>query len=127
MPTSLPGTQIIIQSYNFPPLTTPNPAITLIVHSMPPNSNTIILEAELGEPNMKGAQSQEVVETILKEFLEGCIPDNAGGERKWAIWSNTKSEDGGGGKESTRGWEGTERIRRSTQMLTSCMRESSIV
>lgn len=95
---------------------------------MPPNSNTIILEAELGESAVNGIESLEVVETILKEFLEGCIPDNAGGRRKWAIWPDTKSEDGrGDGRNSARGWEGTERIRKSTQMLTSCMRESSIV
>lgn len=75
-------------------------------------------------------------EAVLKEFLEGCIPDNAGGERKWAIWPRSipnpidKDEDMGDRAvrdNSQEGWKGTERIRRSTQMLTSCMRESSMI
>lgn len=122
-PTPLPGTQVVIQSYTFPTLTTPNPPINLIVHSMPPTTNSIILEAEYSAPasTVSADEGEESVwEATLREFLEGCIPDNAGGERRWAVWPKEEEEPQGP-------WEGPERIRRTTQMMTTMMREASVV
>jgi len=66
-----------------------------------------------------------VVESILKEFLGGCIPDGAGGEYKWWTWTgDDEQRDSDIGNDS---WEGTERQRRLTQLLGRCMREGAIL
>ena len=58
----------------------------------------------------------QIVETILREFLGGCVPDGAGGEYKWY----TDSEGGSGG------WDGVERQRKLTLLLGRCMREGGL-
>lgn len=88
---------------------------------MPPNHNIIILEAEYTGP----VDDEQVCESILKEILAGCIPDGAGGERKWATWTEGSSSSNSGGNEW--GSDGTERQRRVVQMLVTAMRDSLIV
>lgn len=114
-PTALSGTLASVQSYLFPPLPSPHPPISLIVHSIPTNHTSIIvLEAEYSDDT---GMEAEVVETILKEFLEGCIPDHAGGERKWYIWDEGEDSE----------WEGTEKSRKATQLLARCLRDSAVI
>jgi hypothetical protein len=118
-PTPLSGIITSLQSFSFPALSSPQPPISLTFHSPPSqHSNTIFLEAEYADSSSESG-ALDVIETILKEFLLGCIPDHAGGERRWWIW-----DEGEGSKD---GWEGSERTRRATQLLGRCLRENGII
>ena len=53
--------------------------------------------------------------SVLKEFLEGCLPDGVGGERKFTEWEEGERREGV--------WEGVERSRRVLALLAQCLRE----
>lgn len=129
------------------------------MHAIPSNTGTVILEGEWGganadadavdsDPSKTGKGETEMVEMVLKEFLEGCLPEGVGGERKFVSWWQFQEEEDEGrrtdGREAdgmvvdddddhdandkaTTGWEGIERNRRVTQMLARTLRESGVI
>ena len=91
------------------------PPIALTLHIPTTNGQArhILLEAEYSGH----ISDTKVAESILREFLEGCIPEGAGGEYKWY----TESEPEGDGN-----WEGAERHRKLTLLLGKCMKEGGL-
>jgi hypothetical protein len=118
--------------------------LTLSIHAIPNNNGLVILEGEW--EGSSGGSGETPVQAILKEFLEGCLPEAVGGERKFVTWQNdrdTLSEDDdravsvyneADDDEDTysdagsRGqWEGVERHRKVTQMLAQTLREAGVI
>jgi hypothetical protein len=112
-PNPLPGISLVLASLTFPSLSPPSPPITLTIHNLPnPNASSIFLEAEL-----EGVADVALADAILREFLQGCLPEGIGGESKFVVPGH------GSETEVDSGWSGVERTKRATEMLARTLRE----
>lgn len=120
IPVVLPGTSYLISSLHFPPLQSPYPSILLTMHNLgTPSPSAIYLEAEwLGDT--KGISSDLIVNT-LKEFLQGCLPEGVGGEKRFHQWESETLKD------VSLGWEGIERTKRSAFLLARSLRQGGMI
>ncbi|CAD6582282.1 MAG: hypothetical protein TREMPRED_003253 [Tremellales sp. Tagirdzhanova-0007] len=116
-PTPLPGNQFLLTSLIFQPLPRPNPPLVLTVHILPnPTAPTIFLEAEYS-----GLANSAVAKSVLREFLDSCLPERVEGEKFYL-----PSESPESGDQRAKGREGIERTRRSTTLLVRRLREAGI-
>lgn len=143
-PTPLSGTPFVLTSLAFPPaMGTSMPPVALSLHVLPGGTaQTIFLEAEWdaplsGEGVVSGGRrpsddqkkdapypvrvdtgfldTDSVAVGVLKEFLDGCVPD--GGERRYWIWE----------REDPEGWVGIEKNKRTAFLLARALRESGFI
>lgn len=142
-PTPLSGTPFVLTSLAFPPaMGSSMPPVALSLHVLPGGTaQTIFLEAEWDAPlsgegvvsgNRKPGDEPkdspypvrvdtDILDTdsvavgVLKEFLNGCVPD--GGERKYWVWD----------REDPEGWVGIEKNKRTAFLLARALRESGFI
>ena len=70
----------------------------------------------------------DTIETILKEFMLGCLPENVKGTKRFIMWDETKKRSTGPGMpDGAAGWQGIERTRRATFLFARCLREGSLI
>lgn len=118
------------------------PPVALSLHVLPGGTvQTIFLEAEWdaplsGEGVVSGGRkpgdekasspypvrvdtgfldTDSVAVGVLKEFLNGCVPD--GGERRYWVWD----------QEDPEGWVGIEKNKRTAFLLARALRESGFI
>ncbi|WWD22778.1 hypothetical protein CI109_107271 [Kwoniella shandongensis] len=130
IPTPLPGTSLLLTTLTFPPLSSPLPPIILRVYIVPnPLAQSIFLEAEYQSsssvssayPESGGLSIEQRREQdmILREFLEGCLVDEIGGEKKFVSLST--------GSEDETMWEGVDRGKKAMFALAKTLRESGFI
>ncbi|KAK8844674.1 hypothetical protein IAR55_006523 [Kwoniella newhampshirensis] len=127
IPTPLPGTSLLLTTLNFPPLSPPLPPIILRVFIVPNTlAQSIFLEAEYQSTSSSRRgrgrltlQEKHEQDAILREFLEGCLVEEIGGEKKITNLDDLTEAD--------HGWDGVERQRRSMFALARTLRESGFI
>ncbi|AFR92570.1 hypothetical protein C343_00447 [Cryptococcus neoformans C23] len=118
VPTSLPGSTLLMTVLTFNALPSPLPPVILRLYILPNQSaSSIFLEGEY--EGIADGKSEEEMEEEVKKYLESCLITDLLGERRWIDCSR--------GHENWRAWNNAERNKYAMLTLAKTLRQGNFI
>lgn len=118
VPTSLPGSTLLMTVLTFNALLSPQPPVILRLYILPNQSaSSIFLEGEYA--GSVDGKSEEEIEGEVKKYLESCLITDLLGERRWIDCSR--------GQENWRAWDDAERNKCAMLTLAKTLRQGNFI
>ncbi|WVO16045.1 hypothetical protein L204_103710 [Cryptococcus depauperatus] len=115
VPTTLPGTTLMMTCYVFSLPRLPTPPVILRMYVLPSTTaGSIILQGEYNE-SVEG-RDQEEIKKEVRTFLEGCLYDELRGDIKWIMVSDDEKD-----------WEEPKRSKKAMLSLAKALRQSNFI
>ncbi|KIY37009.1 hypothetical protein I305_00098 [Cryptococcus gattii E566] len=117
VPTSLPGSTLLMTVLTFNALPSPTPPVILRLYILPNQTATsIFLEGEYA--GSADGKSEEELEEEVKKYLEGCLIADLLGERRWIDCSR---------RHNWRAWNDAERNKHAMLTLAKTLRQGNFI
>ncbi|KAL0253917.1 hypothetical protein I308_101295 [Cryptococcus tetragattii IND107] len=117
VPTSLPGSILLMTVLTFNALPSPTPPVILRLYILPNQTATsIFLEGEYA--GSADGKSEEELEEEVKKYLESCLITDLLGERRWIDCSR---------RHNWRAWNDAERNKHAMLTLAKTLRQGNFI